>query len=173
MRDDVTDSRNYMKKCTKDVAKTLLSVTLHSVEKMTVKSQCKLRTEKRRFLSFSNCGNTGHKEIAKCWQNNTKRITAININGTKSNTKIPLMCWSVNQLIYKTIASIMKTSIALLLSLISQYSDVSCVEFIDCGSVDGKVTSIVVQDCGVSDDYCPLHIGKTASIDMKFTASIV
>ncbi|CAG2171873.1 unnamed protein product [Oppiella nova] len=66
----------------------------------------------------------------------------------------------------------MKTSIVLLLSLISQYSDVSCVEFKDCGSVDGKVTSIVVQDCGVSDDYCPLHIGKTASIDMKFTANV-
>ncbi|CAG2173601.1 unnamed protein product [Oppiella nova] len=87
MREYVTDSRNYMKKCAKDIAKTILSVTLHSVEKMTVKSSCRLQTEKKRFLSFSKCGNAGHKEIVKCWQNNIKRITAINNNSTKTKNQ--------------------------------------------------------------------------------------
>ena len=54
----------------------------------------------------------------------------------------------------------MKSIIIALLSATVLYGIVECVEFKDCGSVDGKVTSIAVADCGAGDQYCPLKPEK-------------
>ncbi|CAG2173602.1 unnamed protein product [Oppiella nova] len=83
-----------MRKCAKDIAKTILSVSLHAMEKMLIKTSCRVKSERQKFILQGNCANNMHKDIVKCSQNNIKTITAINKNSTKSNTKIPLMCCS-------------------------------------------------------------------------------
>ncbi|CAG2105649.1 unnamed protein product [Medioppia subpectinata] len=66
----------------------------------------------------------------------------------------------------------MKFIIVLTLSLAQLYGLIDCVEYTDCGSVDGRVTAIAVAGCGPGDEYCQLKGGKKASIDVKFISNV-
>ena len=51
------------------------------------------------------------------------------------------------------------------------YYEIDCFDFSDCGSVDGKMTSVSIGGCSVSEAECALHSGTNASISLKFTSS--
>ncbi|CAG2108545.1 unnamed protein product [Medioppia subpectinata] len=89
---DIAASRKYMKRCTTGTAKTIISVSIHSVEKMNIKTMCKIANERRRVIQNSKCYNRGKKELTKCWTNNNAMLMAIN-NVTDAQLKIPLLCW--------------------------------------------------------------------------------
>ena len=89
------DARNFMKKCAKGESKTILSVTIHAVEKINVKTNCKNKNERRKLISSAKCANAGREASVKCWTQNINSMTAIS-NLTESKDKIPLLCWLVS-----------------------------------------------------------------------------
>ncbi|XP_016101635.1 epididymal secretory protein E1 isoform X2 [Sinocyclocheilus grahami] len=56
-----------------------------------------------------------------------------------------------------------------LLSLLA-YTNAEQVKFVDCGSVEGKVTEVDIQPC--SQQPCQLHKGQSYSVNVTFTSGV-
>ena len=84
-----------MKKCASPESKSVLSVSIHGVERILVKLYCKNKNERNKMMGASQCANSGRKVAAKCWQDNINSMTAIG-NTTISKDKIPMLCWLVS-----------------------------------------------------------------------------
>ncbi|XP_054155164.1 uncharacterized protein LOC128953675 [Oppia nitens] len=87
---DIRNTRSFIKNCTKDASKTLMSVSVHSIEKI-YKSMCRTTSDKSKFVRLSKCTNKDKKANKKCWYHMIDSLTLI-ANKAESKLKIPLMC---------------------------------------------------------------------------------
>jgi len=49
---------------------------------------------------------------------------------------------------------------------------INCVNFSDCGSSTGKISSISVTGCSSGADECYFKVGTNVSIDVQFSSGL-
>jgi hypothetical protein len=59
-----------------------------------------------------------------------------------------------------------------LFAIILVINEINCINFSDCGSSTGKITSITVTGCSSGSDECYFKIGTNVSIDAQFSSGL-
>jgi Niemann-Pick C2 protein len=59
-----------------------------------------------------------------------------------------------------------------LFAIILVINGINCIDFNDCGSTTGKITSITVTGCSSGADECYFKVGTNVSIDVQFSSGL-
>ncbi len=90
----VKSAKDYVKKCSKGLSKTITSVTILATEKVHIRNSdsiCRNKAERNNYIARGRCGNRGKKNTSKCWNNLINNISnAKNVKDVK--LKISLFC---------------------------------------------------------------------------------